>query len=190
MKITYIEKFLIVATLMIFGLFLYGRISKPPPAEKVSPENLKSLDLGITAEEFKSVYNQKALERNLPQMQIGDIELGTGSGKNTFGYKFVDTFYLFGEVNPNTGRIKELNITKAIVLSDEESEFQVAALAFLIMIQTLSPALNSSERAAILNKFSSNSKPYSSIVEGNIKYSMSLLENGKIVMFSAAPKKK
>ena len=189
MKITYIEKFLIVATLIMLGLLVYGRISKITPSDKISPENLELPNLGFTVGEFKSVYNQKALERNLPQMQIGDIEFGTGDNKNKFGYKFIDTFYLSGEVNLDTGRIKELNITKAIILSDEESEYQVAALAFLIMIQTLSPVLNSSERAAILNKFSADSKPYSSIVEGNIKYSMSILENGKIVMFSAVPKK-
>lgn len=150
----------------------------------------QAVDLGFTVEEFKKAYNKNAVEKNLPQMKITNFEFGTSDSSNTFGYKFVDTFYLWGKVNPETRKITSISVTKALVLrgSDRKAEMQAAASAFLIMVKTLSPELTSNERAAILNKFSESGKPYTEVTEGNIKYSQAIMDNDKILMLSADPK--
>ena len=187
MKLSTIEKILIVATLILGGMFLVGKLTKKSPAIGKTPEILKSQDLEISLEDFQIRYNKNALERNLPQMQLKGIEFGK-TDRNTFGYKFVDTFYLLGKINPETGKIKSLSVTKQIVLNDN-NELKISALAFLIMIQTLQPSLSAAERSAIIEKFSSDSQPYSKFVAGNIEYSMAILQDKKILVFSADPKK-
>lgn len=158
---------------------------------KKSPEN-KIEDLGITVEEFQAQYNQNALEKNLPQMQITNFEFGNGDSADTFGYKFVDTFFLFGKINSETGKIKSLSITKALVFNgnDRKTEMQASASAFLIMVKTLSPELTAEGRAAIINKFSASDKPYVAVTEGNIKYNQAFMDNGKVLMLSADVKDK
>ena len=187
MKLSTIEKILIVSTLIMVGMVLVGKLTKKAPSVEKTPEILKSQDLGITLEEFQTRYNRNVLERNLPQMQLKGIEFGK-TDKNTFGYKFISTFYLLGKINPETGKIKSLSVIKQIVLNDSD-ELKIAAFAFLIMVQTLQPALNAAERSAIIEKFSSDSQPYSKFVSGNIEYSMAILKDKEIVMFSADPKK-
>lgn len=192
----------LILAIMILFLSGCGGSSEKSTNESVQNESVntksvksesaraKELLIKMSVEEFKTAYNQHALERNVPKLQIGEIEFGTGKDSDTFGYKFIDTFYLFGKIDEETGYIKSLSITKALVLSgaDRKAEMQTAALAFLTMVQTLSPELSSKERADILTKLGNSTKPYIEVIQGNIKYSQALMENGKILMLSAEPK--
>ena len=177
--------YLVVIAVLAIMIFSGGGGNKKSPENKIE-------DLGITVEEFQAQYNQNALEKNLPQMQITNFEFGTDKSSDTFGYKFVDTFYLWGKVNPKTGKIKSLSVTKALVLNgnDRKAEMQAAAGAFLIMVKTLSPELTAERRAAIIDKFSESDKPYVAVTEGNIKYNQAFMDNGKVLMLSADVKDK
>lgn len=147
----------------------------------------KAVDLGITVEKFQADFNQNALEKNLPQMQISGFEFGAGNSPDTIIHKFIDTFYLYGKVNSKTGNIKSISVVKALVFSgsDRKAEAVTAAAAFLIMVKTLSPELTAEERAAIIKKFSASNKPYVAVTEGNIKYNQAFMEDGKVLMLSA-----
>ena len=106
MKITLIEKILILATVLIMSAALFNKFTGSPKRVINSVQtdiekpvkNQSIADLGITVEEFKITFNKNALERNVPQMQITNFEFGIGENSNAFGYKFVDTFFLLGEL--------------------------------------------------------------------------------------------
>lgn len=150
----------------------------------------KDLALEISLEEFKTAYNKIALSRNVPQLQVKDFEYGNGKDRDTFCYKFIQDFYLFGKIDDETGYIKNLSVAKTLRLKgdDRKAEFQAAAIVFLMIVQTLSPELNSHERAEILSKFADTSKKYIKVDSEKIEYENALLENGKTVMFSATIK--
>lgn len=148
----------------------------------------KVTDLGITIKDFQTNFNKNARARNVPQMQLNNLEFGTDDKSNMFWNKFFsDRFALFGTINLDTNKIERANVLMKLSLSgeDRKAEAKAASLAFLIMVQTLSPSLNSEERAAILNKFSASSKPSVAVDIGDIQYSQVLLESGNVLMLSA-----
>ena len=155
---------------------------------KTENEN-EEVDLWITAWDFETLFNQKAAARNVPQLQL-NIEFGTGDAKYTFGHKFQNTFYLMGEINPETRKIKTVSIIKNLITKNKQAEMQASAVAFLIMVQALSPDLDSSERAEILEKFLESNKRYTSVIKDDVKYSQTFIDGGKTLMLSATGVKK
>lgn len=122
--------------------------------------------------------------------KVAEFEFGTGKDRDTFGYQFISSFYLFGKIDDETGYIKSLHVTKALMLkgADRKAEAQAAAAVFLMVIRTLSPELNADERAEIIQRFSKSSGQYTSFDARKVVYSQSLLEDGKILMLSATIK--
>lgn len=148
----------------------------------------KKSDLWITASDFQTAFNYYAVQRGVPQMKI-NIEFGTGDTADIFGYKFANGFYLLGEVNSKTGKVKKVSVVKEKMKN--QTEAQAAAVAFLLIVQTLSTEIDSAERAAILDKFTTASerhKRYIAVVEGDIEYSQALIKNGTTLMLSAESK--
>ncbi len=160
------------------------------PAESPKIVTSNALNLGLTVDEFKAAYNQNVLNRNVPQLLLNNIEFVPGRDYDSFGQQYIQSFYLLGKIDKKTNLIKSIHITKILVLNGDarNAEARAAAIAFLLVVQTLSPSLNSTERAAILDSFSASSKKYSSVIKGDIRYSQALLENGKVLMLSAEPK--
>lgn len=185
----------VLATLIFGGNFLISFYDPPAKTNRPAQKEVKIEqhvdDLGITVDEFKKAFNENALARKVPQLVIKDITFGEVGSKNeyTFGYQFIQSFYLLGTVNKETGKIEKLAICKALVLNgdDRVAEMQATGAAFLIMVQTLSPDISKNERANILNTFNKNFRRYSEVVKGNIKYSQALVSNDKILMLSADP---
>ena len=190
------KKILVGITALLIAISIFGdhtpskNTSKNPTVDSHKTTTSKVLNLGLTVDKFKSVYNQNVLERNIPQLLLNNIEFIRGKKYDTFGQQYIQSFYLLGKIDKKTNLIKSVHITKKFVLNgnSRKSEAQAAAIAFLLIVKTLSPSLTSTERAAILDSFSSSSKKYTSVVKGDIRYSQALLENGKVLMLSAEAK--
>lgn len=182
-KLTTIEKIIAAIIVMLVVVTFAKRMdsapSKPVMIEPLKAPPAKVLDLGMTLEEFTATYNLNAMARNVPQLMLKNVEME----QDAFSNKFIDGFWLLGYVDKTTGKVTR------IMLAETPSTLgsKPAALAFLIMVETLSPELTKEERAAILNKFSDRPK-YSSTIEGNVRYTTHLSEGGMILNFSAEAK--
>lgn len=82
MKLSNIEKILLFITVVIAFVVLPNKfMSRPQNSNTVTQKAVETpevVDLGMTLEEFQAEYNQNALDRNLPQMQLKNVEFGTG----------------------------------------------------------------------------------------------------------------
>lgn len=179
-----IEKILAMLTVVLLLNFSTKKIDREQPAPK-NPLPPKIQDLGLTLEEFTASYNQNVRERNIPQLLLTNIETEQGG---EFGNKFNQGFWLLGTTDKTTGKINQVIIAKALMLSgaDRKAEIQAAGMAFLLVVKTLSPELTAEERAAIIDGFSS--RPYSSVTKGNVKYSSLLMDNGSVINLAAEAK--
>ena len=145
------------------------------------------LNLGITIEEFKSKFNKIAIERNVEQLALNNIQYF--DNKEKFAQRYPAELYLFGVVDKKTGFLKEVTVGKKFILSDSkrQSEVEVAGVTFLVAVAALNPELSADERADILNKLSEKPKN-SSVVIGNAKYSSLLFDKGKSLSLSIEAK--
>lgn len=181
-RLTTIEKILLAVTIVLLVSIFSRRSYVDPPVTESAPVKLspaRVLDLGMTLDEFKATYNLNAMSRNVPQLMLNNVE----TEDDAFANKFTAGFWLMGYVDKTTGNVKEIVIMEALDFLDSKP----AALAFLIMVETLSPELTKAERAAILDEFSARPK-YSSTIRGNVRYGTLLSDGGKILNLSAEAK--
>lgn len=189
------KKFLSIA-LIVAAVILVGCGSEKADKQVTSAETKieqrvaepeKVLNLGMTIEEFKSAFDRIAVERNVSQLALNDIQ-SFDSGEK-FVQQYPAGLYLFCEVDRKTGFLKEVTIAKEFILSESkrQSEVDVAGVAFLVAVAALNPELSSDERAEILNKLSKKPKN-SSVVIGNTEYSSLLFDKGKSLSLSIKAK--
>ena len=155
--------------------------------EQPVEESEKILDLGITIEEFESAFNRIAVERNVSQLALNDLQ-SFDSGKK-FVQQYPAGLYLFGVVDKKTGFLKEVTVGKEFILNESkrQSEVDVIGVTFLVAVAALNPELSADERAEILNKLSEKPKN-SSVVIGNTKYSSLIFDKGKSLSLSIKAK--
>ena len=189
------KKFLAVA-LILLVMCLVG-CGNEKTAEQSAPvetkieqqvtEPEKVLNLGITIDEFKLAFDRIAVERNVSQLALNDLQSFDSGGK--FVQQYPSGLYLFGVVDKKTGFLKEVTIAKEFILSENkrQSEVDVTGVAFLVAVAALNPELSPDERAEILNKFSKKPKN-SSVVIGNMEYSSLLFDKGKSLSLSIKAK--
>ena len=179
---------LILAAVIIVGCkSVSSKVADEPiqtsPIETKAEQPEEILNLGITIEDFETAFNRTAVERNVPQLVLNDVQFFDNGEKIV--QKYPAGLYLFGVVDKKNGFLKEVTVCKEFLLnrSERQSEAVVAGITFLIAVAALKPELSSDERAEILNKLSRDAKN-SSVVMNNTKYSSLLFDNGKSLALS------
>lgn len=138
-------------------------------------------------EEFKTTFNRTAVERNVSQLALNNIQFFDDGEK--FVQQYPAKLYLFGVVDKKTGFLKEVSVGKEFILNKNkrQAEVEIAGIAFLVAVAALNPDFSTDERAEILNKLSRKPKN-SSVVIGNTEYSSLLFDEGKSLSLSIRAK--
>ena len=152
----------------------------------VEPPKVRTADLGITFDEFKAAYNENAVLNDAPLVKTRNFNLVQG---REFEYTFDPEFKINGTIDSRTGKINRIVLKCGI--SDYMSykvTFKLASTVFGGIVQTLSPAMNGDERAAMFKAFYTTTSGATTV--GKIRYGKRLvLDNEETLIFWAEPKK-
>lgn len=182
MKISYIEKFLILATLIMLALFVYGRISKTTPEAKVSPKALKSLDLGMTFEEFKKAYDEKVMQNESPLISLENAVIE--DNKDSIVCKLEEVgivMVIFTETE--SGKISRIAVLAEPFYNrtKEEKTFYLVAQSTVwsLAAEVFSPNMEQQKYRESAIKRIYNNRNIDYMMNGDIRYKA--VQNGKVV---------
>ena len=188
MKLSVIEKILIVVTVAILIGVFSNKHSSPPannPPQIKQVENPKVADLGLTVSEFRQAYEEWVTSYSVPSLRIRGAYSSTKDGKYSTYLHTSDTIFLELEMDNEKTWIQRVTVAcEPSKILDEKSVIERAGIAYIFVIEILTPELTSEEHDNIVHKLSSNLKNYS-VVEGDIRYKTRFY-NG-FLMLSAEP---
>ena len=160
-------------------------------SKTVKPE--KILNLGITAEQFKTKFNEVIIKSDVDkEFLIGDIKLTTGSVQDIFQYNFSENLILQGNVDKATGFVKGVWILSTPKTKVDSAELLIVCA---VLIGTVNPELNLTERGKLFNelKFSSDKiellkQSNGTAIRGNVKYTTQFIDTMGMFSFIASAK--
>lgn len=154
-------------------------------------ENTKILNLGMTAEQFKSKFNNCVIQSGVDNFfLIGDIRINTGSVQDVLQYNFSESLIMQGAVDKSNGLVKEVWLFGSPKTNIESMQLLTA---YALLIGTVNPELSINERGNLLKELKLSADEIESLrtskgtaVRGNIKYTTLLIDG--IFQFIASAK--
>lgn len=189
MKLSVIEKILIVATVIL--LFLSGSTKTKSPPVQTQPQSqptrsapLKETNLGLTVSEFRQAYEELVAEYAVLTVSISE----TYTKGNTIFFYLNKSVAIMLETEGADSEIKKITVScEPDKYSNSRNIIERAAIAYSIVIEILSPELTAEERFNILEKMELSQKiKHALTLNGDIIYKADVY-NG-ILMLSAEPK--
>lgn len=166
-------------TLVVAALFLLTGCGNDktalPTKSLASPKNL-----GMTAEQFLTAYNELAIKRTRKELQIGVLKITVGEVKSAGQFEILPTLHFLCSVDNSTNLLQEVAL---IGEPKNFGEFLSLVESYEIIIDVLNPDLPSEQREHMLAEFKISRK-YSqnlfvnpqdinvSTCQGNVKYSV------------------
>lgn len=159
------------------------------PSKSVEPE--KNLNLGFTAEQFRAKFNDVVVKSDVDKFfLIGNTTLQTGSAQDIFQYNFSENLILQGSIDKSNGLVKEVWFFSSPKTNVESMQLLTA---YALLIGTVNPELNLTERGNLLKELKISSSEIESLktskgiaFRGNVKYTVQFLDG--IFQFIASAK--
>ena len=146
-------------------------------------EKSKVKHLGVTVSGFQRTYENLVEEYAVPSLRIRETHTSTKSGKYRTYFLIGSTVAIELETDSTKTQVQSITVfCEPAKGNTEKSVIERATVAYILVMEILTPELTPEECNSIIHKLSSNLKNYS-VVEGNIRYKTRLY-NG-ILMLSA-----
>lgn len=186
------------ATFLLIGCGSNKNVEQPTPVQQAEPTPpaapAKVTNLGMTFEQFKAAYNAMIAE-NFPSTgwDISSATLKNVEDKDIFIYKFNDNVGLMGEIDKNSGMVKEALVA---FIPKTKSETENALVAYVTLMLTLSPELTVEQRGDLIRELKLIGEDVTDLlnqndgvaVRGNIRYRTTFFKERGVLQFIASAK--
>lgn len=172
-----------IAAILILILYTHLNRSQEPPLsdEGMKQANAASVDMSITPDQFKELFNSAA-DKVDSKLRINNLKIMPGVANDTFQVRLLETVTLIGILDDDN----KLQNATIIGLSDGLGADYDTSIAIVILVLSFNPELSSNDCYQIIKdtvKTINNQTVFGQTVKNGKLYFYSRTTDGK-VMFS------
>ena len=182
---------ILVVVLFLAPICAYGYF-KDSLSHKTAHLSYSSIsDLGITLDEFKMAYNQKAYENELPSLSLPYIPIEDKNSKSKAYYSYSGDVVIMFDIAPSSKHISKILVCSSPFQKNIIKSKKVRILALQSVVWGFAAMVFSSTmenqwyRESVLKKIISE-RNVGYMISGNIKIASTQVDD--ILMFSIEPK--
>lgn len=149
--VAYLWGIAITAILLLF-LHTYLTTKTPVQSQENSTSNqpngqpLTTKNLGLTADEFKNIFNQSAKENKF-DMEIKSINVQRGLVQNTFQYMLTDDITLIGNVDGSNDTLQKITVLSTS--TEAISSSSTISAVIKLVIYSLNPISSTAQQVKL-----------------------------------------